>query len=352
MHEYHQMTAIEIAAFGEFLSTNDLSGSAPGGKLYLQIERNDPRFEWIDTVNSRAPITNENRNRTVFIGRMHFNVVNNMFYLSPTNDDTAIDFMRNINAAMQLKDPGVKLAFPKGYDELPTSRFSQEGYRLVQEFADEHGINMTTPDGERVVMRFEPTDVRLPIFRSSPDATPVLDLDTARWTRSPSGHWIVKPLQAQSPEAFVEALEDAFGVSLELSQIRRVTETSSINSNDMKFAIGFIRKQMRDEHDHTLYDAILARAEDGSDPAYTQSFVKWLGGEAGTLVLRDELCGPFRTMFDHLTVEGRQNNVWFNAFARLDSAKLAYKEDFRIGNMRPERFRAEPEAQHSAGPKF
>lgn len=114
---------------------------------------------------------------------------------------------------------------------------------------------------------------------------------------------------------------------------KQVDHDADINSADMKFAIAFVRFRLKQPDQLQLFDAVLNRALEGNDPEFIGSFVKWLGPDGGTIILRDELCRPFQSMFENRKVEGRQNLAWHNAWAGIDSAKLAYREEFRVGSL-------------------
>jgi hypothetical protein len=114
---------------------------------------------------------------------------------------------------------------------------------------------------------------------------------------------------------------------------KQVDQDADINSEDVKFAIAFVRLRLKQPDQLQLFNTILSRALKGNDPEFTNSFVKWLGPDGGTIILRDELCRPFQSIFEHRKVEGRQNLSWQNAWTGIDSAKLAYREEFRVGSL-------------------
>jgi hypothetical protein len=122
------------------------------------------------------------------------------------------------------------------------------------------------------------------------------------------------------PEALLESVPEKVG------------HDADIKSDDVRFAIVYLQHRLGPDA-RQLFTAVVDRALSGSDPNYTASFTKWLGPEGGTVVLRDELCLLFKPRFDDRKVEGRQNNVWFDAWCGIDSAKLAYREEFRVGSL-------------------
>jgi hypothetical protein len=105
---------------------------------------------------------------------------------------------------------------------------------------------------------------------------------------------------------------------------------------DVKFAVLYVNQRLRPDSQQ-LFKAITTCALGAGDPEYTGSFNRWLGGDSGTAILRDELAYPYESMFDDRKVEGRQNNAWFDAWCGIDSAKLAYREEFRVGSLRSSR---------------
>lgn len=131
---------------------------------------------------------------------------------------------------------------------------------------------------------------------------------------------------------------------------KQVDQDADINSEDVKFAIAFVRSRLKQPDQLQLFNAILDRAQKGIDPGFTNSFVKWLGPDGGTLILRDELCRPYQPMFDDRKVEGRQNLAWDNAWTGIDSAKLAYREEFRVGSL--VMTRTPEEAEPYTGPRM
>lgn len=218
---YHQMRPEELAAFKEFLEINNLKGNVLFKKPCLLIERNDPRFQWIDPLGPNAPITHENRSRTVFVGAMHFNVSGDEFRLSPNQDDTAVDFMREINRAMQRVNPDVVLKLPQGHETLPTSDITQEGMKKVQAFAAEHHIPLIiTAEGRRFVMLFDVDDARLPITRARENGPPMLELEGARWLSAPGSRWHIRPMQGQTAEDFISHMQETLGQNLGASPKR------------------------------------------------------------------------------------------------------------------------------------
>lgn len=131
---------------------------------------------------------------------------------------------------------------------------------------------------------------------------------------------------------------------------KQVDHDADINSADMKFAITFVQFHLKNPDQLQLFNAVLNRAMNGNDPEYTNSFIKWLGPDGGTIILRDELCRPFQAMFENRKVEGRQNLAWHNAWAGIDSAKLAYREEFRVGSL--VMTRTPDEAEPYSGPRI
>lgn len=103
--------------------------------------------------------------------------------------------------------------------------------------------------------------------------------------------------------------------------------------SDVQFALTFMQQRLRPDAQQ-LFAAIINRANGGLDAEFTTSFKNWLFNDGQTVVLRDELALPFKSMFDDRKVEGRQNNAWSDAWTGIDSAKLAYREEFRVGNLR------------------
>jgi hypothetical protein len=111
---------------------------------------------------------------------------------------------------------------------------------------------------------------------------------------------------------------------------KKVSEDA--RQDDFNFALKYLQQRLRPDAQR-LFTAIINRAYRSSDHSYMDSFKKWLNTDGGTVVLRDELASPFKSIFDDRTVEGRQNNVWSDAWTGIDSAKLAYREEFRVGNL-------------------
>lgn len=103
--------------------------------------------------------------------------------------------------------------------------------------------------------------------------------------------------------------------------------------SDVQFALIFLKQRLRPDGQQ-LFEAITHRAFGGLDHEYANSFKKWLSNDDGTVVLRDELALPFKAMFDDRKIDGRQNNAWSDAWTGIDSAKLAYREQFRVGGLR------------------
>lgn len=122
---------------------------------------------------------------------------------------------------------------------------------------------------------------------------------------------------------------------------RQVGPDDTIETDDARFAVTFLQFRLKRPDEIQLFETVVARARSGKDPEFTGSFMKWLGGEGSTVVLRDELCGPYRSMFDDRKVEGRQNNAWHDAWSGIDSSKLAYKEEFRVGSLSERRAEAQ-----------
>ena len=121
--------------------------------------------------------------------------------------------------------------------------------------------------------------------------------------------------------------------------------------DDVRFAITFIENRLAKDA-LQLFDAVLTRVSRGGDEGYRQSFKKWLGGEGGSVLLRDELALPFKSLFDDRKVEGRQNNAWWDAWTGIDSAKLAYREEFRVGRLRTLTTPEVEEALEATGPRM
>lgn len=121
--------------------------------------------------------------------------------------------------------------------------------------------------------------------------------------------------------------------------------------SDVQFALTFLQQRLR--HDaHQLFAAITSRAFCGFDSGYAESFNNWLSNDGGTVLLRDELALPFKAMFDDRKVEGRQNNAWWDAWTGIDSAKLAYREEFRVGSLRVSAAPAVDEELEATGPRM
>jgi hypothetical protein len=121
--------------------------------------------------------------------------------------------------------------------------------------------------------------------------------------------------------------------------------------SDVQFALTFLRQRLGPD-DQQLFTAIINRANGGFDPEYTNSFKKWLFNDGQTVVLRDEVALPFIQMFDDRKVEGRQNNAWWDAWTGIDSAKLAYREEFRLGSLRKLMAPEEEEELGVTGPRM
>jgi len=71
-----------------------------------------------------------------------------------------------------------------------------------------------------------------------------------------------------------------------------------------------------------MFQKMLERAESMEDPGYSLLLERWLSGRGSTIILRDELCYPFKWMFLDKDHPHTQDIDWFNAFADLDSAIL------------------------------
>lgn len=115
----------------------------------------------------------------------------------------------------------------------------------------------------------------------------------------------------------------------------KVHQDSTIGSDEVKFAIRYFGIMLDRPNSIQLFQTIVDRAQGGNDPDFTQSFLKWLQSDGGTLVLRDELCYPYRRMFDDQKEEGKQDLAWDNAWNGIDSVKLRYREEFRVGSFSP-----------------
>lgn len=146
-----------------------------------------------------------------------------------------------------------------------------------------------------------------------------------------------------SKDGKIISREDIYGyASMEESPTLRaripqlIGDNDDINSNNAKFAIIFISSRLKGPNSTTLFKIIVGRALGGEDPEFAKSFEKWLCQDGSTVVLRDELCRPYKSMFDDQKFEVRQNLAWDNAWTGIDSAKHAYKEEFRIGRLRPD----------------
>lgn len=121
--------------------------------------------------------------------------------------------------------------------------------------------------------------------------------------------------------------------------------------SDIQFALTFLQQRLR--HDaHQLFAAITSRAFGGVDNGYADSFKKWLANDGGTVALRDELALPFKSMFDDRKIDGRQNNAWWDAWTGIDSAKLAYREEFRVGRLVSSASADVEEEMEMAGPRM
>jgi hypothetical protein len=119
--------------------------------------------------------------------------------------------------------------------------------------------------------------------------------------------------------------------SPDIHMLKKVTIDSKIDSPEVRFATGFVMGRLDAANEQRLFGAIAERALLGEDQAFSQSYLKWLQTDGATVILRDELCRPYQDTFDDQKREGFQNNAWFNAFTGIDSAKLGYREEFRVG---------------------
>jgi hypothetical protein len=125
---------------------------------------------------------------------------------------------------------------------------------------------------------------------------------------------------------------------------------------DVGFVITFLRHRLRPDAQQ-LFTAIVDRAFSGWGAEYfhvdyLNAFKKWLSNDGETVVLRDELALPFKAMFEDRKVDGRQNNAWWDAWTNIDSAKLAYREEFRVGSLRAPSAPAVDEELELAGPRM
>jgi len=75
------------------------------------------------------------------------------------------------------------------------------------------------------------------------------------------------------------------------------------------------------QHAVPLMDAICARARE--DAEYGEALSGWLA-DGGTLVLRDELCAPFKGA--DLFEGSERRYPWFDAFTALDSVSAGRRE--------------------------
>jgi hypothetical protein len=133
---------------------------------------------------------------------------------------------------------------------------------------------------------------------------------------------------------------------------KQVSIDSKIGSPEVKFATGFVLGRLDTENEQRLFGTIADRALLGEDEAFSQSYLKWLHTDGATIILRDELCRPYQNMFDDQKREGFQNNAWFNAFTGIDSAKLGYREEFRVGMFSENAPNAEAEKETYTGPRI
>jgi hypothetical protein len=132
---------------------------------------------------------------------------------------------------------------------------------------------------------------------------------------------------------------------------KKVTPESAIESPEVKFASEYVMGRLDTENAQRLFGTIAAEALLGDDKEFTKSYLTWLHTDGATVILRDELCRPYESMFDDQKREGFQNNAWFNAFSGIDSAKLAYREEFRVG-MFSNAPAAETEEETYTGPRI
>lgn len=132
----------------------------------------------------------------------------------------------------------------------------------------------------------------------------------------------------------------------------KVKHDDDLDSSAVTFATAFIESRLTQRDAKLLFTRILYTALTEHYPAFTDSFLKWLGPDGGTVVLRDELCRPYKSLFDDRKVEGRQNLVWDNAWTHIDSAKHAYNEEFRVGVLSKKPTAVVDDETYSPGPRM
>lgn len=114
----------------------------------------------------------------------------------------------------------------------------------------------------------------------------------------------------------------------------KVEADADFRSSDVQFAVTYFRSCLDRPDELLLFNAIIDRVSNG-DSEFEAVFIRWLSPEGGTVILRDDLCRPFKPMFADRKVEGRQNLAWDNAWTGIDSVRLAYREEFRVGGLQP-----------------
>jgi hypothetical protein len=75
-------------------------------------------------------------------------------------------------------------------------------------------------------------------------------------------------------------------------------------------------------HAIPLFDAIRTRAS--NDNPFKEHFTQWLD-EGGTLLLRDELCAPFKDA-DFINAQTDRRYPWHDAWTAIDSARLQARD--------------------------
>ena len=73
-----------------------------------------------------------------------------------------------------------------------------------------------------------------------------------------------------------------------------------------------------------MFEKMLERAESRTDAAYSKAMDDWLNSRCGTIVLRDDLCMPFKGFFVDRGLPFSPELDWFNAFTDLDAAQCRH----------------------------
>lgn len=143
--------------------------------------------------------------------------------------------------------------------------------------------------------------------------------------------WIIKNrntgevLMEISQRSKLESVNlDTYEVVPILEHLARLNQENDFNidSEEAAFAANFVRGYVNHANSLLLFNKMIKRA--AFDDHYASVLGEWLLSEDGnTVLLRDVLCRPFQNMFDGNKIEGFQNLDWDNAWADLDSAKLA-----------------------------